>query len=310
MARGSWSSCWLSGFTLSPGGRGRRKDFEEEFLIELRDFSADGLSEKLIGEVAEDAIVSKGVLGESEHELVGHQTRVACLGERMLQVLEELGRGLGIEVESESDAAGNRQELRVAEQLGEPLVATEHDGEKAAGVEVGAGQDAELGKHGGVHFLSFIDEQDWPMEAGAEILEPLVAQSFEAAPAIVRRERNSEEIAEFAIEVTEVALGSDDDADGNVGDLREFSSGDSESDGFTRSGFAGDKGEPSVTNLVLQTPAKVLDLGVDPEGVVRQFGGKRIPLETVQGLKLVVHDCSLGFGSGNGRKAGGRPLSA
>src|SRR3972149_153454 len=106
MARGSWSSCWLSGFTLSPGGRGRRKDFEEEFLIELRDFSADGLSEKLIGEVAEDAIVSKGVLGESEHELVGHQTRVACLGERMLQVLEELGRGLGIEVESESDVAG------------------------------------------------------------------------------------------------------------------------------------------------------------------------------------------------------------
>src|SRR3990172_3955585 len=187
MARGSWSSCWLSGFTLSPGGRGRRKDFEEEFLIELRDFSADGLSEKLIG---------------------------------------------------------------------------------------GGGEDAELEKHGGVHFLSFIDEQDWPMEAGAEILEPLVAQSFEAAPAIVRRERNSEEIAEFAIEVTEVALGSDDDADGNVGDLREFSSGDSESDGFTRSGFAGDKGEPSVTNLVLQTPAKVLDLGVDPEGVVRQFGGK------------------------------------
>ena len=148
---------------MSPGGRGRGKDFEEEFLIELRDFSAEGLSEKLIGQVAEDAIVSKGVLGEGEHEFVGHQTRVSYLGESVFQVLEEFGRGLGVEVESEPDAAGDRQELRVAELLGEPLVATEDDGEKTTGVEVGAGEDAELGKHGGVHFLSFIDEQQRPM---------------------------------------------------------------------------------------------------------------------------------------------------
>ena len=133
------------------------------------------------------------------------------------------------------------------------------------------------------------------------MLEPLVSQSFEAAPTIVRRERNSEEIAELAIEVAEVALGPDDDADSNVGELREFSSGDSESDGLTCSGLAGDKGKTSVPHLILQTPAKVLDLGVDPEGVVRQVWGKGIPLETVQGLKLVVHDSSFGFGSGNGR---------
>ena len=148
---------------MSSGRRGRGKHFEKEFLIELRDFSAEGLSEKLIGQVAEDAIVSQGVLGEGEHELVGHQTRVAYLGESVFQVLEEFGRGLGVEVESEPDAAGDGQELGVAEQLGEPLVATENDGEKASGVEVGAGEDAELGKHGGVHFLSFIDEQQRPM---------------------------------------------------------------------------------------------------------------------------------------------------
>ena len=148
---------------MSPRRRWRGKDFEEEFLIEQRNFSAEGLSEKLIGEVAKDAIVSQGVLGEGEHELVGHQARVSYLGESVFQVLEELGRGLGVEVESEPYSASDGQELRVAEELGEPLVATENDREKAAGVEVGAGEDAELGKHGGVHFLSFIDEQDWPM---------------------------------------------------------------------------------------------------------------------------------------------------
>ena len=148
---------------MSPGGGGRGKDFEKEFLIELRDFPAEGLSEKLISQVAEDAIVSEGVLGEGEHEFVGHQTRVAHLGESVFQVLEELGRGLGVEIESEPDSAGDRQELRVTELLGEPLVATEHDGEKTTGVEVGAGKDTELGKHGGVHFLSLIDEQQWPM---------------------------------------------------------------------------------------------------------------------------------------------------
>lgn len=150
---------------MGPGRRGRGKDFEEEFLIELRDISSEGLSEKLVGQVGQDAVVSEGVLGEGEHELVGHEARVARLGERVFQVLEELGRGLGVEVESETNAAGNRQELRVAELLGEPLVATKHDSEKTAGVEVGAGQDAELGKHGGVHFLSFIDEQERTMEA-------------------------------------------------------------------------------------------------------------------------------------------------
>jgi hypothetical protein len=75
---------------LGLGRRRRRKDFEEKFLIELRDFSSEGFSEKLIGQVAQDTVVSQGVLGEGVHELVGHQLRVSRLGKSVFQVLEQL----------------------------------------------------------------------------------------------------------------------------------------------------------------------------------------------------------------------------
>jgi hypothetical protein len=139
------------------------------------------------------------------------------------------------------------------------------------------------------------------MQAGAEMLEPLLSQSFETAPAIVRRKSNTEKIAELAIEVTQVALRSDDDADGNVGALGELARDDSQSHRLTRTRLAGDERESSVTNLILQTPAKVLDLRMDPQSVVRQIGRKGVPLETVQCLKLLIHDSSLGVGLANGR---------
>jgi hypothetical protein len=73
---------------LALGRRRRGKDFEEKLLIELRNFSSEGFSEKLIGQVAQNTVVTQCVLGQSVHELIGHQLGVSRLGESVFQVLE------------------------------------------------------------------------------------------------------------------------------------------------------------------------------------------------------------------------------
>jgi hypothetical protein len=109
---------------LGLGRRRRGKDFEEKFMIELRGFSSEGFSEKFIGQVAQDTVVTQCVLGQSVHELVGHQLGISRLGESVFQVLEQLGGKLRVEIESESDPAGNGQELWVSELVSESLIAT------------------------------------------------------------------------------------------------------------------------------------------------------------------------------------------
>ena len=104
----------------------------------------------------------------------------------------------------------------MAEVLGEARVAGEDHGQQRARVEVGGGEDAQLGQDRGGHFLGLIDQEHRAQAGGFEVGEPGLAQGPEAGPAVMGLERYAEELAELAVEVGDAALGPGQDRRGEV----------------------------------------------------------------------------------------------
>ena len=97
-------------------------DVEEELLVESGELALGRRDEELVGEVHHDAVVAGGMLGDRDFELGGHEGGVACRVEDVVEAGAELvARGV-LEVKAPTDAAAEREELRMAEALGQPTV--------------------------------------------------------------------------------------------------------------------------------------------------------------------------------------------
>src|ERR1700674_2083355 len=121
------------------------------------------------------------MLGEGDLDLGGQQVRIAGLVEGMLKPVVQLFRREVVESQADTDAAGDRQQLVAAELLGEAGGAAEDDGEDGARIELGGGEDAQLGEDRGGHLLGFVDEQDGAAPGGLDVGEPGLAEDLEAA---------------------------------------------------------------------------------------------------------------------------------
>lgn len=106
-----------------------------------------------------------------------------------------------------ADAGAEREQFGRAESLGQPPVAREHDAQERLGIEVLARKHAQFAKDGREHFLGFVNDEHRPHQSGGDVFPPSGAQRLEARPAVVRRKRDTENVAEFAIKIRYPTLG-------------------------------------------------------------------------------------------------------
>ena len=124
------------------------------------------------------------------------------------------------------------------------------------GVEIGGGQQAELGEHGRLHLLRLIDEQYWPGEGGLDVSLPTLTQGLGPTPAIMRAQFDAEEFAHLAIEVGDVGLRSTDHADRHIALCYQRSREDAQGGGLAAAGHSGDQGEAAIAGELLHPPAE------------------------------------------------------
>ena len=88
-----------------------------------------------------------------------------------------------------------------------------------------------------IHLLRLVDEEDGPDEACLKMRFPAVAQDFEAAPAVPRAEVDTEDLAQFSVEVREIRLWSSEPSYGHVSECRKAFIEDAQNDIAKRYGF-------------------------------------------------------------------------
>lgn len=241
------------------GLAGLAEDVEVELFIESGQLALVGGGERLVGEIHEDAVVSDGVVDESGLELCGHEAGVSGGGELVVETGEQLVvRGI-VEDEAAADPRAEWQELRRAEAIGEARVAGEDDAEELSGVEVFAGEDAQLVEDGSGGLLRFVDDQHGPGEGLGDVVVPASAQGLEAGPAIVDGEGDAEEVSELSIEVAGPALRMLDGADHDMGDGAKSVGEQPQSDGLAGAGVAGEHGEAAVGDAELDAAEEGVD---------------------------------------------------
>lgn len=199
----------------------RGEELEEELLVELGLLTLRGSREQLVGDVHHDAVVAGGVLGDGGLQLGGHQPGVSRRFEQVVEAEEQLfARGV-VEMQTAADAAAQGHEVGMTQPLGEPPVTDEDDAEERLGVELLAGQDAQLVQDGREHFLGLVDDEHGPRHRGGDVLTPALPERLETTPAIVGAERDAEDIAQLAVEVAHATLWVIDRADDHIALLGE-----------------------------------------------------------------------------------------
>src|SRR5437762_9168931 len=92
------------------------------------------------------------------------------------------------------------------------------------------------------------------------MIEPASAQAFEATPAIVWAKLDIEQIAEFAVEVSEAALRMTDHSDHGVGQSSKALGQQPHDDTFPRAWVTADEREPAFAGEgILDAPTEILD---------------------------------------------------
>jgi len=92
------------------------------------------------------------------------------------------------------------------------MVAGKDDGEDGTGVQLSAGEQAQFGEDGAVHFLSFIDDQHRSVDGRLDVGEPFFPEDLGAVPAVVRGQGHTEELSQFPVEVGQRRLWPSEDA--------------------------------------------------------------------------------------------------
>src|SRR5258708_26372965 len=136
------------------------------------------------------------MIGEPDAKLAGHERLVTGGGEQVIEAGEQLvARGV-VEGQTPPYSGTEGQELRGAKAIGQAGIAGEDDAEQLFGIEVFAGENAQLAEHSGESFLGFVDDEDGAATAGADVVGPASAQGLEARPTIVGGKRHGAEVAE------------------------------------------------------------------------------------------------------------------
>ncbi len=126
-------------------------------------------------------MVAGGVIGERGLELGGHQGRVSGGLEQVVEARKKRVARDVIEGEAAADATAEWGEFGRTQAVGEPGVAGEHDAEELPGIEILAGEHAQLAEDGVERLLGLVDDQDRARERGGDVLGPAGAQRLSAA---------------------------------------------------------------------------------------------------------------------------------
>ena len=160
--------------------------------------------------------IALGVIADGRDHLRGHQGGGAGLLQGMTQAVLEVLRRCAFDRQTHPHAAGQGEEFIGAQTFGEPPIAGQHDGQQDVGVEIGGGQQAQFGEHGGLHLLCLVNQQHRSGQGGLDVRLPTVAQGLGATPAVMRAQLDAEEFAHLAIEVGDIGLRPTDHADRHV----------------------------------------------------------------------------------------------
>ena len=191
------------------------------------------------------------------------------------------------------DARAQGQQLLAAQVIGEAGIPGEDDAQQGLGVEAGAGEQAQLVEHGGTHLLCFVHQQHGTPTGGLQMAEPGGTQRLEAAPAVVRTQRDAEQLAELAVEIPEAALRMIDGADGEIREPGEALGEQTQHHAFAGTRFAVDHRKPAFADLrLLDTPQEVFHARGDVERLDRQFRGEGMPFQAVEGEQSRIHRVS------------------
>src|SRR5450631_2263257 len=122
------------------------------------------------------------------------------------------------------------------------------------------------------------------------MIEPTSAQRLKSTPTVAHPHADAEDIAEFAVEVAQVALRMMDDADREVGQASEALGEQAHDDALAGTGVAVDQREAPLAQVRLfDAPAEVLDLWRHIERLGRHLRGEGVPFQAIQGQQFLVH---------------------
>src|SRR5665213_1373457 len=124
----------------------------------------------------------------------------------MSQSLDELLAAGVLGGQAGANATTQRDQFLAPKLLDETGIAGQYDAQQRLRVEARAGQQAQLAQGRRTHLLRLVDEQHAAPAGGVQVRQPAFAQGLEAAPSVVRAKRDGEDVAEFAVEVGQVAL--------------------------------------------------------------------------------------------------------
>jgi hypothetical protein len=187
-------------------------------------------------------------------------------------------------------ATAESEEFVSAEEVGEPGVAGEDDGEDGAGVELCGSEDAEFGEDVWIHFLGLVDDKDRAKEGGIDVSVPSFTEGLEADPAVVRVQGHAEEVAEFAVEIGEFGLRACERLDGEVGMLGEFMGDDAQGGTFAGARFSGEECETAfLDEVVFDAPEEVVNGRGGQECIDGDVGAEGIELEAVESEQFFDH---------------------
>ena len=254
-----WTGSWVIGGGGCRLGLGWRRDgagLEEQRLVDLPGLALGGGLEQLAGHDHQGARIALSVIAERGDHSGGHQVGRAGLLQGVPEALLEVLRRGAFDRQAHAHAAGEREELIGAQAFGEASVAGEHDGQQDVGIEIGGGEQAQFGEHGGLHLLRLIDDEHRSGQRALDVRLPALAQDLGAGEAVMRAQFDTEEFAHLAIEVGDVGLRPADHADGDVALVGQRCRQDAQGGGFAAAGRAGDEGEAAVAGELLHAPAE------------------------------------------------------
>lgn len=131
---------------------------------------------------------------------------------------------------------------------------------------------------------------------------PAGTQGFEAAVAVQGSQRDGEDLAEFAVEISQTTLRSFHHADGEVGQAGKTLGEEFQGFGLAQARLTGEESKAALGDARLDATKKGLHARQEVEGILRQARQEGIVRETIEGQQaLVVHGRTSGSISSLGK---------
>jgi hypothetical protein len=162
--------------------------------------------------------------------------------------------------------------------------------------------------------LRLVDDQHGARVGRRDVVAPPAAQRLEAIPAIVRGERDREEVAELAVKVAGPRLRVLDRADHDVGQRSEPPLDEAEDGALASAWISAEQDEAAVADARLDASEKCIDDGIRVKRLDRDIGPEGVEFQAKQGLelahRLVSSSSPMSMVESRGKYAGGSPVAA